>query len=101
MVCAGRVRFVAQCPTCEGGGEIDHTKRLGVSVFPTRAGLLRYLVERDADLSGAVVVELEGEPSGELDLDADTGALLVKPTRIIATHQIDNDLVRGIRERLG
>ena len=99
-MCSGRVAFVERCPTCEGDGEIDRTTRAGVSVFPSRAGLLRYLVERDADLDGAVIVELDGEPSGELDLDADAGALLVRPTHIVATHAIDAEVVRELRERL-
>ena len=48
--CGGRVEFEDLCPACEGSGEITRTKRAGVSVFPTAAGLYRYLAEREAEL---------------------------------------------------
>lgn len=57
-------------------------------MFPSVRGLYSYLEEREVDLGGCVVIELEGELSEERDLDADAGALLVRPTRIIARHQI-------------
>lgn len=97
--CGGRVRYLERCPTCEGSGRIDNTRRAGISVFPSRAGLIRYLVERDADLDG-VIVELDGEPTGDIDLDADSGALLVRPTAIVGAQPVDPDLVAGLRERL-
>jgi hypothetical protein len=99
-VCHGRVRYEDVCPTCEGSGVIDQTTRRGVSVFPSLRGLYRYLVERDAELDGSVFVELEGELSGERDLDADAGALLVIPTRIVARHAIDLAYVAALRKRL-
>src|SRR3954468_5450705 len=37
--CDGQVEFEALCPACEGSGEISRTRRAGVSVFPTAAGL--------------------------------------------------------------
>jgi hypothetical protein len=98
--CHGRVRYDDECPTCEGSGVIDKTTRRGVSVFPSLRALYRYLVERDADLDGSVFVELEGELSGERDLDADAGALLVMPTRIVARHEIDRAYFATLRERL-
>lgn len=91
--CDGRVRFQGVCPACEGGGVIDRTKRRGIAVFPTRAGLYRYLAERDAEVSDRVLVELEGEPSEDVDLDADAGALLVHPTRIVAVAPLDAALL--------
>jgi hypothetical protein len=60
-----------------------------VSAFPTLAGLYRYLAEREVDLEGSVVVELEAELSDDRDLDADAGALLVVPTRIVARHEVE------------
>lgn len=98
--CGGRVCFVERCPTCEGSGEITNTRRPGVSVFPTRAGLLRYMVERDANLTDGVIVELIGEPGAELDLDADAGALLVRPLEVVGVHPVDRGLVEELRERL-
>jgi hypothetical protein len=86
--CGGRVEFVDVCPSCEGDGTIDRTKRRGVSVFPSIDGLYRYMAERDAEPDD-LVVEVEGELSGERDLDADAGALLVLPTRIVRTHEFD------------
>src|SRR5205823_6006045 len=98
--CAGRVEFVDVCPTCEGGGQINRTARRGVSAFPTLQGLYRYLVERGADLSGDVIVELEGELSDDRDLDADQGALLVIPTTVGAVHVIDPEILSSISRRL-
>src|SRR3954462_5356167 len=46
-----------ECPACKGNGEIDDSERDGVSVFPDEEGLYRYLVRRDADLDGSVVIE--------------------------------------------
>mgnify|MGYP002336228124 CR=1 FL=1 len=97
--CDGRVHYLAQCPTCEGTGRIDNTRRAGISVFPSMAGLLRYLVERDADLGG-VIVELDGEPTGDLDLDADSGAMLVRPIAIVGAQPVDLGLAARLRERL-
>ncbi len=84
--CAGRVSFRGACPACEGSGEITRTARSGVSVFPTAEGLRRYLRERQVDLDGSLIVELEGRLSGDLDLDAETGALLVHPTEIVSVQ---------------
>jgi hypothetical protein len=97
--CGGRVRYVERCPTCEGTGEITNTRRAGISAFPTRAGLLRYLVERDADLDG-LIVEMDGEPTDDLDLDADSGALLVRPVAIVGASPVDPGLADGLRRRL-
>ncbi len=91
--CEGRVHFEGVCPPCEGQGVIDRTKRRGIAVFPSRAGLYRYLAERDADVGDRVLVELEGELSEDVDLDADAGALLVHPTRIVAVQPLDAALL--------
>jgi len=98
--CQGRVRFNETCPACLGDGVIDHTQRRGVAVFPAREGLYRYLAERDAEVHGKVVVELEGRLSDERDLDADAGALLVHPERIVGIEPLDAELVAAIRAGL-
>ena len=88
--CAGRVEFDDVCPACEGSGEISRTTRRGVSAFPTEAGLYRYLGERDVDLDDNTrLLELEGQLSGDRDLDADSGAILVIPTKILGLRRID------------
>jgi hypothetical protein len=84
--CGGRVEFVDVCPACEGDGTIDRIERDGVSVFPSIEGLLRYIAERGATTDGYRVVELEGELTRDRDLDADAGALLIRPTRVVTTH---------------
>jgi hypothetical protein len=48
--------------------------------------LLRYLHERGADLEGRVILELDAALSADTDLDADRGALLVLPKRVMAEH---------------
>ena len=99
--CQGRVRFRETCPACLGDGHIDHTRRAGIAVFPAREGLYRYLAERNASVEGKLVVELEGRLSEERDLDADAGALLLMPERIVETVALDTQLIATIRERLG
>jgi hypothetical protein len=99
--CGGRVRFEETCPACGGEGFIDHTVRRGIAVFPRRQGLYRYLAERDDEPDGKMVVGVEGEISEERDLDADAGALLVLPRRVVEIEPLDVELVDAIRERLG
>ncbi|HET9186009.1 MAG TPA: hypothetical protein VFN82_07655 [Solirubrobacterales bacterium] len=99
-VCQGRVRFEQTCPACQGSGEIHRTERHGVAVFPSREGLYRYLAVKDAEVEGKVVVELEGPPSDDLDLDADEGALLIHPRRLVAVEPLDPAVVRAIRATL-
>ena len=94
------MRFRETCPTCLGDGCIDHTRRAGLAVFPAREGLYRYMAEKNADMAGKVVVELEGRLSEERDLDADCGALLVLPERIVSVAPLDVELIMGIRERI-
>jgi DnaJ-class molecular chaperone len=83
VACRGRVEWLDCCPSCEGSAVITRIERRGISCFPTASGLHRYLRERDADLSGDVFVELEGKLSPDRDLDADEGAILVFPKRIL------------------
>jgi hypothetical protein len=83
VACGGRVRWVDTCPSCEGTGVVSRVRRAGISSFPTAEGLRRYLHERNADLSSDVFVEMEGELSLDRDLDADEGAILVFPARIV------------------
>jgi hypothetical protein len=97
--CQGRVRFRETCPACLGDGEIEHTRRAGIAVFPAREGLYRYLAERNANVGGKMVVELQGRLSEERDLDADAGALLVLPERIVSVVPLDVELIKAIRER--
>jgi hypothetical protein len=100
-VCQGRLRFEQTCPACGGSGEIDHTERRGVAVFPSREGLYRYLAWKDADLDGKVVVELAGALSDDRDLDADHGALLIFPDRVVSVEPLDSEVVRSIQSRTG
>jgi len=97
--CGGRVEFVDVCPACEGDGTIDRTKRRGVSVFPSVEGLYRYMAERDAEPDD-LVVELEAELSGDRDLDADAGALVVVPSRVVGTQPFDTERLAVLRSRL-
>lgn len=100
--CQGRVRFEQTCPTCGGSGEINRTQRRGVAVFPRREGLYRYLAwKNDAEVGGKVVVELVGALSDDRDLDADHGALLVFPDRVVSVEPLDPALVDSIRARSG
>lgn len=100
--CQGRVRFEQTCPACLGSGEIHRTRRRGVAVFPSREGLYRYLAWKDdADVDGKLVVELAGQLSDDCDLDADHGALLVFPERVVSVEPLDSGAVDSIRMRVG
>ncbi|HEX2084326.1 MAG TPA: hypothetical protein VHF89_01475 [Solirubrobacteraceae bacterium] len=92
--CGGELRYKDTCPACEGNGYITDAQRRGVSVFPDEDGLYRYMVEHDADFEGCVVVELEGRESEDEDFDADEGALLVIPTKIVDSRPVDKDRLR-------
>ncbi|MFL5871347.1 MAG: hypothetical protein ACJ75R_09715 [Solirubrobacterales bacterium] len=98
--CGGRVEWADACPTCAGTGEVVGLQRRGVSVFPSLAGLYRYLVERELDLSRSAIVELAGELSDQPDLDADSGALLIHPTEVITRHAVDEERIADLRSRL-
>ena len=98
--CGGDLRYRGECPACEGSGEIDERSRDGVSVFPEEDGLYRYMVQRDADIEGSVVVKLAGEPTGDRDFDADEGAILVRPTRIVATAEPDWSRIEELRREI-
>jgi hypothetical protein len=94
------VEFEDVCPACEGSGEISRTRRAGVSVFPTEAGLYRYLVENGAELDDSVVIEVTGDLSSDRDLDADSGAILVFPRTIVARRPIDRDRIADVHKRV-
>jgi hypothetical protein len=59
------------------------------------------MTRRDVDLDERRLVELEGEPLEELDFDADEGAVLVRPTRIVGVRDVGEDDVRDARQRVG
>jgi hypothetical protein len=99
--CHGKVRYMGECPACEGSGEIDDSARDGVSVFPDEDGLYRYMLKRDADLDERCrLVRLQGERSEDEDFDADEGALLVRPTKILGSSGLDWARIEELRREL-
>ena len=82
----------------EPWGEDDAPPRDGVSVFPDEDALYRYMLDRDADVSGSVLVELEGEPSPDEDFDSEDGAELVHPTRIVDVRPPDRRRIARLRD---
>lgn len=94
--CHGRVRYEAKCPVCRGSGEVDGEPRRGVSAFPAVEGLYHYLLATEADPVG-LLVEFEGEPSDDIDFDADQGAVLVIPTTIGNVRPIQPEAIDTIR----
>ena len=99
--CGGEVRYRADCPACQGSGRVDDSQRDGVSVFPNEDGLYRYMLRHDADLAGAKLVVLRGEPSGDEDFDADEGAVLVRPSSIVDTRAPNRRRIEELRRELG
>jgi hypothetical protein len=100
QVCGGAMRFEGECPTCKGSGQITDFERRGVSVFPEPDGLYRYMLRRDSDMDGSLIVELEGQESDDVDFDADEGALLVFPTRIVEATQLDRPRIERLKREL-
>ena len=98
--CHGRITYEGECPACEGSGEIDDSCRDGISVFPDEDGLYRYMIKREADLDGCRLVELEGERTPDEDFDADEGAVLIRPTRVVEARDLDHDRVEELRREL-
>ena len=98
--CQGEVDFEGKCPTCKGTGKVVDTTRRGVSVFPDPDGLYRYMLRRDADMEGSLLVELEGDESDDVDFDADEGALLVCPTKIVRTIELDRRRIGELRPQV-
>lgn len=95
--CAGAVRWRADCPVCRGSGRIDGRPRHGVSVFPRVRGLYRYMLAKGADLDRCVILELEAQLADDVDFDADQGALLVLPSKVLASLRLERDVLDEVR----
>jgi rRNA maturation protein Nop10 len=98
--CAGSVFYERECPACGGSGRIDEPARRGISVFPDEDGLYRYMLKREGRLEGRALVVLAGELSEDEDVDADEGALLVRPTEVVEVRDVDRDCVERLRREL-
>jgi hypothetical protein len=72
-----------------------------VSVFPRVEGLYHYMTVKGADLDDCVIVELDGEPSGEVDFDADQGAMLVIPRAIVGCGPVDDRVMARVKDASG
>src|SRR5437868_376273 len=46
--CGGKVGWEDVCPVCRGSGKVDGEPRHGVSVFPRREALYRYMLRTEA-----------------------------------------------------
>lgn len=97
---SGRLDGFGDCPTCKGTGQITDSERRGVSVHADPDTLYRYMLRRDSDMDGSLLVELEGTESHDVDFDADEGALLVFPTRIVRAIDVDRDRIEQLRHEL-
>lgn len=100
-VCSGAVRWEGECPVCRGSGRVEGQPRHGVSVFPTVEGLYRYMLATGADLDDCLIVELDAEPADDVDFDADQGAMLVIPRRVIGCADVDGERLREVKDRAG
>jgi hypothetical protein len=70
-------------------------------VLPTVEGLYHYMLDRDADLAGCVILALEADRAPDEDFDADEGAILVLPRAILACEPVDRRLADEIKRRTG
>lgn len=86
------------CPCCDGydHGDVEDVRH-GVSACASLDDLIAYFGSRDCDygpeyIDRLRVVEVEGGCSDDDDHDADYGAYLVEPTRIVAVHPVPDGL---------
>jgi hypothetical protein len=78
------------CDDCRGAGYVEDTERRGgVSCCRTYEELMTYFGRRDAALEDTVLVVLEGAESDIEDFDAEEGAVLVRPARIVKVRDFD------------
>jgi hypothetical protein len=54
------------------------------------------MLANHADLDQCVIIELEAEPAGDVDFDADQGAMLVLPTKILDCARIDRAMAARV-----
>jgi hypothetical protein len=54
------------------------------------------MTNRRGKLDDALLVVLEGEPTGDEDFDADEGALLITPTRIVDVRKPGRPTLRKV-----
>ena len=47
-----------------------------------------------------MLVELAGEESRDEDFDADEGALLIRPTRVVDVRRLDRERIEALRREL-
>ena len=66
----------------------DDDTREGVSCCRSLEALATYFAGRGANLRGSIVVEIEGDEAPDADWDADEGAVLLRPTRIVRTMSL-------------
>jgi DnaJ-class molecular chaperone len=99
--CGGEGSYRAECPACRGSGEIDDSEREGISVLPEEDGLYRYMAARDGNVADAKLLVLEGESTGDTDFDADEGAVLIRPTRVVDVREPALERMDELREKQG
>ena len=95
------MRWEDECPVCRGTGQVDGERRHGVSVFPTIEGLYRYMLASDAEVDDCLILEIDVDPAGDVDFDADQGPMLVIPQKILSCAAVDHELARRMQERIG
>ena len=76
------------CERCDWDGDIEEQPRRGVSACRTLAELAAYMEDAWGDVRGTVVIELDGDVSGDDDFDGRHGALLVLPEQIISVTPV-------------
>jgi hypothetical protein len=57
------------------------------------------MLEKKAELDGCVIVELDARLADDVDFDADQGAMLVIPTRVVDCGAVDRDMAAEVEAR--
>jgi hypothetical protein len=55
------------------------------------------MLRRDGNVTSAKLLVLEGELTGDDDFDADEGAVLIRPVRIVDVRDPDTQRMRELR----
>jgi hypothetical protein len=91
----GQVERVTRQAGIDRPPEVVEAKGLQ-HVFPDEDGLYRYMLRRRGKLDGGLLVELEDEPTDDEDFDADEGALLIRPTRMVDVREPDGERIEEL-----
>lgn len=85
----------ADCTDCDGHQWVEDI-RDGISACDSLDALYAYWQVAGGDLDDAVIVEMDATRSTDRDHDADLGAVLVHPYRIVSVTPVTDEIAEQI-----